>query len=92
MQPVFKDGALGTVEPFNIAQAEALLRHTNVDHIRVFNQGSGNEVVLEDIKEKDLETKISTLINKRFEEQKWKATEGESLHLMAEFDKKLRSC
>jgi len=90
MQPVFKDGVLGTIEPFSVERVETLLKHVNIDHVRVFNQDSGNNVGLDSIEEQNLKTKINALVDKRLEEQKWKVTERGLLQLTVEFDKKLR--
>ncbi len=68
MQPVFKDGSLESVEPYDMKRFNVLLKHTNVNHVRVFNQG-GNKIGLNDIQEKDLELKVGALVDKKLEEQ-----------------------
>ena len=69
MQPVFKDGALGTIEPFSVERVETLLKHVNIDHVRVFNQDSGNNVGLDSIEEQNLKTKINALVDKRLDDK-----------------------
>jgi L-lactate utilization protein LutC len=76
MQPVYKDGSLG--QEINVnnqkefeEKLNALMKqHESIDHVRVFNKEDpeSNKVGLSEIENKDLETKIESLIEKKLKE------------------------
>ena len=67
MQEVFKNGQLGIVQDFDADKLIELLKNEQIDHMRVFEKETGNQVGLSQIEEKDIDNKIAKEVTYQLE-------------------------
>ena len=72
MQEVYRDGRIGQVKDFTVDELKQALLNAQVDHVRVFERDSGNQVGIQEISEMALDSAIDRKLQEREDRKKLK--------------------